>query len=334
MKLSLKIFIHAIYWMVFLMFTVMVSQAPKSGVWPSTSQIQPHIILNLLWAVTIFYLFYFWFIRFFEQGKFVKYLTFSILVSILITFIFLPLHKLLFTQFEIFNYRNFVAPLVGTFIIAQCGCLIRGFENWVADVTRKKELENRNLRNELELLRSQINPHFLFNSLNNIDSLIRINAQSASDALITLSDMLRYMTYESSTDLVPLEKEITYIQNYIKLQKLRFPSQEYIRLSLPQECRKIKMAPMLFIPFIENAFKHSEDIGQTPVIDMEMVCKENNLIFTCKNSIGIIHSSLKIGGFGLENVQKRLQLLYPQKHLLKIIKENSTFKVELQIWFS
>lgn len=91
---------------------------------------------------------------------------------------------------------------------------------------------------------------------------------------------------------------------------------------------------MLFIPFIENAFKHSEDIGQTPVIDMEMVCKENNLIFTCKNSIGIIHSSSKIGGFGLENVQKRLQLLYPQKHLLKIIKENSTFKVELQIWFS
>jgi two-component system LytT family sensor kinase len=138
-----------------------------------------------------------------------------------------------------------IPPVAGTFLIAQSGCLIRGFENWFTNIQLQNELETRNLRNELELLKSQINPHFLFNSLNNIDSLIRSNPDNASNALITLSEMLRYMIYETNSDKVLLNKEIVHIKNYIKLQQLRFREKNYVNIIFPTICDDIRIAPML-----------------------------------------------------------------------------------------
>jgi two-component system, LytTR family, sensor kinase len=332
MKLPLKILIHTIFWLVFLLFSFVVSYGSKPGAWNLIENITFHFALNIIWAILVFYLFYYYFIRFFERRQFVKYLVYSIQVSILVTFLFLPLHKIISPKVAIFNFNIFLPPVMGSFILAQCGCLVRGFENWFTDVQSKAELENRNLKNELELLKSQINPHFLFNTLNNIDSLIHTIPDNASDALITLSDMMRYMIYETKSDHVPLSKEIVYIRNYIKLQQLRFKDPEYIKVTLPDQCEGIRIAPLLLLPFIENAFKYSYNKGKFPVIEIALSCTSHRLTFLCKNYYKREKPRHeRTGGVGLENVKRRLELLYPQKYDLNILEENNFFKIELII---
>jgi two-component system, LytTR family, sensor kinase len=332
MKLPLKIFIHSIYWLVFSLFSLMVDLQRTIGSWPHISNLTPHFFVNLLWAAIIFYLFYFYFIRFFERRQFVRYLLYSIGSSVVLTLLLMPLHKFFNPHVSLFDYRFFLPPVAGTFIIAQCGSLVRGFENWFAGIQQKAELENRNLRNELELLRSQINPHFLFNALNNIDSLIRSNPDAASDSLVTLSDMLRYMIYETRSDQVPLDKEVVYIRNYIRLQQMRFRDKDYIRASFPENCCGIEIAPMILIPYIENAFKYARNPGKSPAIDISLQCHGDQMFFACTNYCSRERTGGDIpGGFGLENARRRLALLYPRKHELAIFDEDSVFRVELKI---
>ena len=335
MKLPLKILIHTIYWTVYLLFSFLVSMGSDIREWASVNHMAPHYIINFLWALSIFYVFYFYFIRFFENRQFIKYLIFSLLLSIVVTVVFLPIHKLESPGMNILSSKVFIPPMAGSFIIAQCGCLVRGFENWFSNIQLRTELENRNLRNELELLKSQINPHFLFNSLNNIDSLIRSMPENASDALITLSDMLRYMIYETQSDQVSLQKEIIYMKNYIRLQQLRYRNKDYVRLSFPDDCGGIQIAPMLLIPFVENAFKHSFNSGKFPVINISVQCVDTGLLFCCRNYYRDEKSKNgRIGGVGLNNAKRRLQLLYPDKHQLTITDENNVFNVQLNIKLS
>lgn len=330
MKIYLKIIIHSIYWVVFGSFSLAVSMSRQGDDWPLLSNLYPHYFINFIWAGVAFYLFYFYFIRFFERKQFAKYLLFSVLLSVAITWIFLPVHKLFYPLINLSNYNVFIPPMFGTFIIVQTGILVRGFENWFTNIPIKTELENRNLRNELELLKSQINPHFLFNTLNNIDSLIHSSPVNASASLITLSEILRYMIYETRSETVSLQKEITYLKNYISLQNLRFRNPAYINFSVPADCRSINIAPMLFIPLVENAFKFSSDIGKYPVIDILIECGQNNISFSCINYFN--GSAIKSGGgLGLSNVKRRLDLLYNNRYDLCIVKENSVFKVELNI---
>jgi two-component system LytT family sensor kinase len=332
MKLSLKILIHTIYWIVFSVFTLLVNIGHTLGEFSHLNNLTPHFVINFFWASIIFYLFYFYFIRFFEGRQFVKYLIFSILTSIALTLLFLPVHIFFHLQFKIFSYKYLVQPMVGTFIIAQCGCLVRGFENWFTSIQLKSELESRNLRNELELLKSQINPHFLFNSLNNIDSLIRKSPETASVSLVTLSDMLRHMIYEAKTDKVLLSEEIVYLRNYISLQQLRFRDKKYVGINFPERCEGIQIAPMLLIPFIENAFKYATNIGKLPVIDISVQCNYNSLIFSCRNYYKKEKPQYEpTEGVGLKNVQRRLEILYAEKHQLDIADEGNVFKVELTI---
>jgi two-component system, LytTR family, sensor kinase len=332
MKLSLKILIHGIYWLVFSQFSIMVSMGRSLGEWPHLNNLTPHFIINFFWAATIFYLFYFYFIRFFERRQFTKYLLFSALSSIAITIMLMPLHKFFNPRFEFYNLRFMIPPIVGTFLIAQSGCLIRGFENWFTNIQLKTELETRNLKNELNLLKSQINPHFLFNSLNNIDSLIRTYPDNASTALIRLSEMLRYMIYETQSDKVLLNKEIVYIKNYILLQQLRYREKDYVKITFPIICEGIQIAPMILIPFIENAFKYAFNVGILPVIEINMICQSNSLFFSCRNYYKKGKPQYKSPhGIGLENVKRRLALLYPEKFHLAIFDKDQVFKIELSI---
>ena len=332
MKLPLKILIHSIFWLVFSLFTLVMSSAPKPGRWPSSQAIGPHLLINTVWAATAFYLFYFFFIHYFENRKFVHYLISSLTVSVGLTFLFIPLHRLFFAPFDILDYRILCPPMFGTFILSQCGCLIRGFEDWFANIKLKAELENRNLRNELELLKSQINPHFLFNTLNNIDFLIQKSPADASASLLKLSGMLRYMTYEASHDRVTMHEEVGYVRNYIDLQKLRWRNKDFVHFTVSEITNCPKVAPMLFITFIENAFKYARDQGTSPVIGIRWECSGPNVEFECWNHYNKNGNfSEQPTGLGLENVKRRLALIYPEKHLLSISTDNSIFKVNLKI---
>lgn len=307
---------------------------PKGDFSIALQELTIQFYINFVWAAVIFYLSYYWLIRYFEKSQLVIYLILSAFISVSVSVVFLIISKLITPGINLQNYILLLPSMVGSFIIAQCGCLVRGFENWFANIQLKSEIENKNLKNELKLLRLQVNPHFLFNTLNNIDSLIIKSPKDASKMLITLSEMLRYMIYETKTDAVPLQREIDYLTSYIQLQQLRFKNRDYIRFSFPEpDVSNIQVAPMLFIPFVENAFKHSCYAEPMPVIDTNIRLDGNALEFTCVNYFDMerIPMSDVQSGVGLENVKRRLVLLYPGKHDLQIIKETNTFKVQLII---
>ncbi len=207
--------------------------------------------------------------------------------------------------------------------------------------THKREEEitinkNENLQTELKLLKSQINPHFLFNSLNNIYALSAINVTKTQQSISYLSDMLRYVLYECESPFVPLTKEITYIEDYIKLFTLKSSKTYPIETNFMISDNSINIAPMLLIPFVENAFKHSniEKINNT-FIKINITTNKDSISFRIENSVGkkeVVKDS--VGGIGVENVKKRLSILYPEKHSLEIYENENLFKVELNLKYN
>ncbi len=197
-----------------------------------------------------------------------------------------------------------------------------------------KQLEQENTENQLKALRSQLNPHFLFNSLNNIYSLSRKKDDSTPEVVLKLSDILRYVIYDSDRDEIDLKSEIEFIRKYVELQQLRLQDKNRVKLVVEGEIRKQKIAPLLFIPFIENSFKHGlatrTDDGFT---DINLVGRRESIYFRIRNNKGKpgIREKNKYQGVGIANVKKRLELLYKDRYRLEINDSKSLFEVKLEI---
>lgn len=194
--------------------------------------------------------------------------------------------------------------------------------------------EKEKLETELKFLKSQINPHFLFNTLNNVYSLTLMQDPKTPESIMQLSEILRYMVYDSNEAEVPLKSEINYIESYVQLKLLKDSRGMDVRLNLDRSAPDLKVAPLLFITFIENAFKHShiENLkGGYIAIDLQIAGRE--VIFKVDNSVPQrTFTKDKVGGVGLENIRKRLNLLYPEgKHILEIKKEDDSFSVYLKL---
>lgn len=193
----------------------------------------------------------------------------------------------------------------------------------------QKDMVIQNRQSELSFLRSQINPHFLFNSLHNIYSLMYQNSAGAQEAILGLSDLLRYMLYDAS-EKVPLQKEIDYITKYIDLQRIRFDHPIRANMHITGDTAALQISPLLLIPFVENAFKHGDFSGPSEGVDITIHAGPRNIYFHCVNKKG---HGLKdaAGGIGLQNVQRRLALLYPDKHSLKIDNAANHFTINLEL---
>jgi hypothetical protein len=191
------------------------------------------------------------------------------------------------------------------------------------------------LSTENKFLRSQVNPHFLFNTLNNLFSMAQAKENDElADGISKLSGMMRYMLYDSNAESVLLSTEITYLEECITLNKLRYEEKEVIvKFDHPARANTISIAPMLFITFVENAFKHGVAIGETNTITINMNISGPNLIFTCENANqnAVSKMALEKSGIGLENVKRRLELLYPGKHNLLILDTAEKYFVHLEI---
>lgn len=200
-----------------------------------------------------------------------------------------------------------------------------------------QEIEKERTETELKALRSQINPHFLFNSLNSIYSLARKKSPVVPDKIVQLSDLMRHIIYESDADYIPMEKEIEMVQNYIELQNLRTVSSEKINLEVIGDVKHKKIAPLIFLPFVENSFKHGLKSGaKNAFVDIRIELNRLDLFFKVKNAKGETSAlaDRKYTGIGIQNVKKRLELLYPDKHKLEITEDEKTFSVFLKIQLS
>ena len=209
--------------------------------------------------------------------------------------------------------------------------IMKGFIRWYVELKLKEELAQKNFEMELALVKSQISPHFLFNTLNNIDVLITKNAEKASAYLNQLSDMLRFMLYETKTEKIPLSKELAYIEKYIALQKIRTTNPDFVHFEVLGDTSTIQIPPMILIPFVENAFKHAESNKTEKVIDITVKVEKGSISFGCANKYQVSPIEPTFGGLGNDLIKRRLALLYPGQHQLEITKNDEIYSVKLLI---
>ncbi len=271
---------------------------------------------------------------FLEKGK---YLLYSLLILSLIAlgsgFYLVLFNKWVDYFFEGYYFIAFygfwdISLYFAVYLVATS--LLRLARGWF----RLQEIETERNKAELKALRSQINPHFLFNSLNSIYSLARKNSKEVPEKIVQLSDLLRHIIYDSDRDFIPLEKEIGMIRNYITLQNLRTDEQHKINLHVDGEVKEKMVAPMVILPFVENSFKHGLKGGaDNAFVNILLTVSDHKLELEIANSKGKSagETDLRYQGIGIENVRKRLEMLYPGRHKLKITETEQTFTVDLQI---
>ncbi len=260
-----------------------------------------------------------------------RYILFSICFIIFYTFVWFLVFYILTDEYD-YSVAIALSSIGHSLLFAFYGIIFRIAIDWFKKREEQKELEKEHIKTELALLRSQVNPHFLFNSLNNINSFVAKNPDKSSYAIIKLSEIMRYMLYEAKEEQVLLTKEINYIQNYLELQKIRYENKEFVAFELSGIPPNILVPPMLFIPFIENAFKHGRK-NEKNKIHISFLYEENILSFTCVNSKRKLSESENSApkGIGIENIKRRLQLLYPNCHSLDIEDSKENYEVYLNI---
>ncbi|UOQ82508.1 MULTISPECIES: sensor histidine kinase [Hymenobacter] len=234
-------------------------------------------------------------------------------------------------QFDFGYYSMHVITTVPIFLFLSW--LARVTETLVLNTIRKEQLEKQAAEAELNYLKSQINPHFLFNTLNNIHTLVYKQAPAAPEAVMHLASLMRYMIYESNAATVPLAREMDYLQDYVSLQQLRYKNSPVVDLQLVGETESYYIAPLLFIHLLENAYKHSPARLAPGDLKVRVLIKDDTLTFSVQNPIATKSANAlsEPGGIGLPNVRKRLALLYPGQHTLSTQHTTETFTARLTI---
>jgi two-component system LytT family sensor kinase len=330
-------YIHIFIWL-FAIFANVPYSNIKQG-------IPPHMIvtniIGFLYLMIVFYLFYLVMVPYFlNRKKVAEFFGLSFLVVLI-----MPLfgYTLLFFSRAIFEgtfhnfYRDYSIRLhmsgyYPVLTAAVFGSFFSVILNWFTTMNQKAELDRQKLAVELDLLKSKLNPHFLFNTLNNIDSLIHQDPEEASAALIRLSEIMRYLTYEISSDVVSLEREIEYIRNFIELHRMRIRTPEDISFDIKGD-QYVLIAPALFVPLIENAFKFASFRSKKPCVDIRVSASNGIVVFEASNYYekSLNNSGAEHSGYGIINLKKRLDLIYPGKHQLIIDSAEMFYHTKLTI---
>ncbi|HNP17148.1 MAG TPA: histidine kinase [Fulvivirga sp.] len=212
------------------------------------------------------------------------------------------------------------------------GIAYRFSKDWFNNEETRRNISEQQLRSELEVLKGQINPHFLFNALNSLFSMsLHSGDEKTAEGISKLAEMMRYVFDRSGEDKVFLKEEIQYIQDYIHLQQLRFEKQVEVRLQYDEFYVPFSIAPMLLIPFVENAFKYGVSSQEKTKIDIQMGIENKTFNFEISNKVIEHKETISSSGVGIMNVRKRLSLIYPEKHTLEISDQNGIYRVNLSI---
>ena len=278
--------------------------------------------------------------RFFDKKAYLK--AFLGIIGVILTYIFFRyiLEEVLYDWFfHLHNYErggNFTLLYYATdsafngmpFIFN--AAIFKVVNDFFKNEKIKMDLKTEKTTAELAFLKSQLSPHFLFNILNNIYVLTYQKSDNAPAAMLKLSEIMRYMLYESNETTVDLEREVTYLQNLIELQKMRYNDAVYIETTFQGSFAGKQIAPLLLVPFVENAFKHGEVNDSNNPLIINLLESNNNLHFSVKNKKNRQQKD-EVGGVGMDNVQRRLDLLYPQKYSLDIQENDTFYECELNV---
>jgi two-component system LytT family sensor kinase len=284
------------------------------------------VYINFLWLIP----------SFFNKRKFGLF-TFLELGNILL-FIFLNYYVSIL--FEGGSHPNFMSEFVAEFILVLIFLIVSTLLKFMRDsITlqdvelRMKEVERQKIEAELRALKAQVNPHFFFNTLNSLYSLSLDKSDKAPELILKLSELMRYVIYETKVDAVSIEKQLEFINSYVYLERIRTGEGLQIDLEIKGSHVENKVAPLIFIAFLENAFKHGSKSGSsTPYIKILFNLEsENRIIFSIENSKDPVTHDRKAGGIGLANVKQRLELLYPGKFTLNITDSDTSYRVELNL---
>ena len=325
--------LHVVFWL--LVFAMMMMAGPGNH---NTSMEVVRKLIHISFYMLVVYINLGYLIpRFLSQKNFMTY----VLLLLAMVAVFTPIKvMLLYITYDEVDPREFLVMnqqyiFLLLFMIASGSTIIRIISDWQRHQRDRKDLETQQMQSEIKFLKSQINPHFLFNTLNSLYALTLKKSDNAPEIVIKLSEMMRYMLYECNERRVPLQKEVNYIQNYLALEALRQSGQADIQFKVEGQVTDQTIAPLIFIPFLENSFKHglNHQISDG-YVRVVMKVFENKMLLRILNSKPDRIPNLSdktTGGIGLANVQRRLNLLYPGQYKLDIEDNEKEHIVELSL---
>lgn len=276
--------------------------------------------------------------KFLRKRNWIMYLISLILLAILVTppqvlAMFLLYDDSPSIQQYFYHKQNIL--FFQSIFIAVSSAAFKITQDWLGHERDSKELKSQNLASELNFLKSQINPHFLFNTLNNLYALSLKKSDQAPETVLMLSEMMRYMLYECNVERVLLQKEINYIKNYLELEKIRLGENFDIDFQVEGEANELKIAPLMFIPFIENSFKHGmNNLLTNGFVHIKLKIEDGEVNMKITNTKGAkvsIPSEKQSGGIGLINIKRRLKLIYPNRHKISFEETDDEYAVLLNI---
>ena len=326
---------HVLFWFLYLSFWVFLYE-PVVGFFQA---FQNAIVIIVLHGTASYFNNYYLVPYFLRKREYLLYL-----ISIFLTISFICFSHIVYLlwadtiddteKYSLWSLDFFVNDAIFTSYTIIITMTLLFFKRWFEKERLADKLEKLNIETELKFLKSQINPHFLFNSLNSVYALTLTKSDKAPEVVLKLSEILRYILYDGGEKVVGLEKELEYLKNYLELEKIRYGNRLQIEMNISGDPSGKEIAPMLFLPFVENSFKHgvNSNIGNT-FIKIHVIIDESQIVFNIENNKPSNNLNDGIGyqgGIGIENVKKRLALLYPAKHSLDI-SEGDTFLVNLRI---
>ena len=304
------------------------------------------LIINLILLPTrilFTYLFiYFVIPKFLMTYRYREFITITLIHAFLFGFVLwlnfyfflnFPGYYCCYSEYPVIYMPKILVMIISNYGIPLFAVIIKLFKFWYLDQIYKSELKNEKLTSELNYLKSQIHPHFLFNTLNNLYALTLNKSEKASDIVIKLSNLLDYMLYHSKAESISLDKEVEIIKSYIALEKIRYDDRLDLKFDLKGDISTVSIAPLILFPFIENAFKHgASNDSKHPYIKIAIGLEGKRLSLDVVNSVPQFKNNKKsVEGIGLNNINRRLELIYPEKYELKMNEDNDKFVVNLKL---
>ncbi len=334
--LTRRVVYHGLAWLMLLILLINFEGIGQSW-WFTLSN---EVINLLFYALIVYFNLYYLVPNYLTKSRLATYIGLLILATLVVTPLKVIVFYLKFSDYPRLQHellQNLNGFFLSTFLVASASTVFKIMTEWFRQQRVKQELETQTMQSELRFLKSQINPHFLFNTLNNLYALTLKKSDKAPEIVIKLSEMMRYMLYECNEKRVPLRKEIHYLQNYLDLERLRQHKDVQINLTVNGHVGDQQIAPLLFIPFLENSFKHGLNAQLSHgFVNMTLEVDQQYMRFFIENSKSDVlpirpDSGRPSGGIGLVNVRRRLDLMYPERYDLSIDDTPQTYAVTLEL---